>query len=461
MERPEDGIQPKSTGIHHLILVLVLAIAAFVQLTTVSRTTVISPLHADAADYFSYAWNLRDYGTYSSARTWPPMTHPESIAPDKLRSPGYPLFLLAVGKPSPDRAFLLRVEFVQAGLGILTVLLVYLLGARFLERGPALAAAALTAISPHLAVMSTYILTESLFTLLLVASLYALVAAVQSGRRSLFVATGLLWGVCSLVRPTAQFFPVLLLAYALAMPSLRRFAGSALLAFACFVAVLAPWLIRNQSPALAHPTVSLMVNTLAHGSYPDFKYQGRPETYGYPYRFDPGIKSITKDLPSVLGYIEGRFRAEPRRYLSWYLYGKPRTFLSWENVEGFDVLLYPVSRTPMYQDRSIIALRMLSYYLHWPLMLLALGTSIALLVRRVRRALPLKEAIAACIGAGLFLYGIAFHMVAASFPRYAIPFRPLAYALAMYGIVLAWRGFQRGSAAPGTEAAALSRARQL
>jgi hypothetical protein len=287
--------------------------------------------------------------------------------------------------------------------------------------------------------MSTYILTESLFTLLLVASLYSLVTAVQSGRRSLFVVSGLLWGLCSLVRPTAQFFPFLLLVAAAALPSLRRFAGSGLLAFVCFLAILSPWVIRNRSPELSRPAVSLMVNTLAHGSYPDFMYEGRPETYGYPYRFDPAIKDITRDLPSVLGHIGARFRSEPGRYLAWYLLGKPRAFLSWENVESFDVLVYPVRQTPMYQDRTIAALRTASYYVHWPLMLIAVATVLSLAFRRARHSLAPEAALAASIGAALFAYAIVFHMIAAPFPRYAIPFRPLAYTLAMLGLLMAWR----------------------
>ena len=41
------------------------------------------------------------------------------------------------------------------------------------------------------------------------------------------------------------------------------------------------------------------------------------------------------------------------------------------------------------------------------------------------------------------LYAIGLHMVVAPFPRYAIPFRPLIYALAMVPVQaawLAWRG---------------------
>ena len=46
--------------------------------------------------YFSYAWNMQEYGTYASTRSWPPMRRPASVQADKLRPPGY-LTLETVG----------------------------------------------------------------------------------------------------------------------------------------------------------------------------------------------------------------------------------------------------------------------------------------------------------------------------------------------------------------------------
>lgn len=437
MTSADTAATAQSASIFRLLLILLLSITAFIQFTVVSRTSVQNPLRADAGEYFAYAYNLQHYGVYSLEHTWdaPPAVAP---APDKVRSPGYPLFLLMAGTPRPFEAYGLRVSFLQAAVGVASVWLLYLIGAMFLGRGLALVAALVTAISPHLAMMNTYLLTEPLFMFLLLASVFTLLQATQSSRRAWFIATGLLWGLCSLVRPTAEFFPPLLLLATLALPRLRPFRSNALIAFACFALVLAPWVIRNQSEAVSHPSSSLMVNTLAHGSYPGFMYEDRPDTFPSPYRFDPQLSEMTKDLPSVLAHIAQHFRKEPGRYFSWYLLGKPYFFLSLRDVQSVDILIYPVSQTPFYKDGPFKAMRSVTLALHWPLMLLGLlGAGLALLRPRWLGLEPASARVAGIV-ALVMVYAIAFHIVAAPFPRYAIPFRPLMYALALLPLRAAW-----------------------
>lgn len=422
--------------IPQLMLALILALAAFIQLTVVSRTVVDNPLRADAGQYFSYAFNLKHYGVYSSAPTW--RDEPSEVAPvaDKLRSPGYPLFLLMAGSPEPTEAYLTRVSFLQAGLGILSVWLAYLIAASFMVRPLALGIALVTAINPHLTMVSTYLLTESLFLFLLLAATYGLIRAARTNALRWFVVAGLLWGLCSLVRPTTQFFPVLMLLAVLALPSLRKFAKHALVAFACFAVVIAPWLIRNQSVPDSGP--SLMVGTLAHGSYPGFMYEGRPETFAYPYRFDPQIAEKSRDLPSILKHIGGRFVAEPGTYLKWYLLGKPYFFLSLRDAQSFDILIYPTFETPYFNDIRFAVMRKFSILLHWPLVLSGLLAILLLGVRPNWLALDATTMQAAKLVSLVVIYAIGFHMIVAPFPRYAIPFRPLLFALAVLPVRALW-----------------------
>lgn len=439
MISPERPIDTYAKRPHRLLLLLVLSISAFIQFTVVSRTVVDGPLRADAGQYFSYAYNLSHHGVFSMSPTWQEGAKNLPLRPDSLRAPGYPVFLALVGRPEANETYLRRVTTAQAVLGVLSVLLVYLIASRFLAPGWALTAALLTALSPHLAMMSTYLLTESLFFFLLMGSLLMLLVAVQSNRRWPWIATGVLWGLSTLVKPTAQFFPVVLFFVVLVVPSLRSVRLSAALAFACFVAVLAPWVIRNQSAAVERPA-SLMVLTLAHGSYPDFMYQGRRETFGFPYRFDPQIDVISRDLPSVLGHIAGRFRAEPLTYLRWYAIGKPGYFLAWGNVQGWDILVYPVLHTPYFEDPLFGLVRTLSYFLHWPLMLLGLAGAAILALRARWLVLSPAQNTAATVVALLVVYAIAFHMIVAPFPRYGVPFRPLIFALAMLTLRALWLG---------------------
>jgi hypothetical protein len=258
-----------------------------------------------------------------------------------------------------------------------------------------------------------------------------LLKAVESRSPWPFVVTGVLWGLCSLVRPTAQFLPPLLLIAVLALPRLRSFRKAALVAFACFALVLAPWLIRNLSDSVSKPESSLAVNSLLHGSYPNFMYENQPESFGYPYYYDPNSKQYARDLPSVLNHIADRFQAEPLVYAQWYLIGKPRAFLTWGHIQGWDILIYPVSHTPYYEDIRFAIIRIWSEKLHWPLMFLGMIGGFMALARPHWLQLDTDSTRAATIVALVLAYGIVFHMIVAPFPRYGIPFRPLLFALAM------------------------------
>lgn len=324
-------------------------------------------------------------------------------------------------------------------------MLIYMIAEVFLGRPEALVVALLTTISPQLAVVSTYMLTESLFVFLLLASVLALLRAIRSPGHWPWLATGLLWGLCSLVRPTAQFFPVLMLSAVLAIPSLRQFRVQALIGFAAFALALSPWLIRNQSEAIAEPTSSLLVNTIAHGSYPGFMYDNQPESFAYPYRYDPNIKEITADLPAILGHIAGRFRAEPFIYTRWYLIGKPAFFLSWGGVQGDDILIYSVLHSPFYENPRFAMLRSLAFSLHWPLMIVGLVGVLIALLRPRWLVLDAVARQAATVVSLVVVYAIMFHVIAAPFPRYAIPFRPFIYALALLPLRAAWLAFRPGA----------------
>ena len=433
---------PAPSRIPQLLLVLLLAFAAFVQLTVVSRTVVDSPLRADAGEYFSYAWNLKHFGVYSSAHPPQDAGAYDTPSPDRVRTPGYPLFLLAVGSPEPSEAYLRRVAFVQAGLGVGSVLLAYLIAASFLNRGLAFLAGLLTAISPHLAMTSTYVLSESPFTFLLLASVLASIRAATSARLTTAALAGLLWGACALVRPTAQFLPLVFLALALLVPHLRPLRKPAAVLLLCFAAVVAPWVIRNAG--VQQPGPSLMVNSMAHGAYPGFMYDDRPETFGFPYRFDPDYPSHIVSLGTLLDHLQERFAAEPLRYSRWFLVGKPYFFLSLEDVQSLDIQIYPTPANPYYERPLFAWMRELSIDLHWPLMVTGL-MGVALVAWQSRRAPAGSDVrwLPAALVALVVLYAIGLHMVVAPFPRYAIPFRPLIYALAMLPVQaawLAWRG---------------------
>lgn len=429
MKQEGDGVHAR---LHGLLILFVLCLSAYIQLTVATRTVLANPLVADSGRYFSYAYNLENFGVYSSQVTWDPQYDEGALQPDAIRSPAYPAFLLLVARPEPSREWAGKVAVAQALLGVASVFLVYLLARLLLAPLAATGVAMLTALSPHLAAITPEILTEALFTTSLLAATLAAAFAVKSRGTVWLVVAGALWGVASLVRPTTELFPLLVAVATLAVASLRRYFAQTSIFVLSFALTIAPWFIRNQNVDLRPTSESLTVNFLHHGSYPDFMYKNRPETFGFPYRHDPDSPQISRSAASALARIGQNFTSDPATYARWYLVGKPIAFLSWNIVNGQgDIFTAEPTRSPFLEDRKFAILRDAMYALHWPLMVLGLFGGAAAWLRPAWLGLSGSALACARLVSAILGYGIVLHMIGAPFPRYGIPFRPLCYLLAM------------------------------
>lgn len=411
---------------------VLLVLSAFLQFSVVLGTKVNDPIRADAEKYVSYAYNLRHSGVFSHLNTWERAPAGVSAVPDKLTLPGYPAFLALFLHDIPDERFLARVTLAQAALGVASTLLVYFIALQLLPLGGAFVAALLVAASPHMAVISTYLLTEALFTSLLLASVLAILFAWRpQARRWHWALAGVLLGLACLVRPQLQLLVVLGLGLAF-VPKWRPQRTRMLLAAGCFAALTLPWHVRNAQTMTPAGQPDLLVMTLYHGSFPNMMYRDDPATYGNPYFYDPDQARATRDLKSVLAHIGAGFAREPQRHASWYLFGKPGFFLSWGMLDAVGgIFIYPAERSP-YLERSLFkGLRSLNFVLHWPLMLLGAMAAIIALWKPRALVADRERQVAAAIVASIFLYAIVLHMIGAPLSRYAIPFRPLAYILAV------------------------------
>lgn len=173
--------------------------------------------------------------------------------PVDIRAPGYPAFLAVIyALAGPSR---LAVMLVQAGLDLVTCLVVAALAARLAPREQrqrvAIAALWLSATCPFIANYSAAVLTEVLATLLTALALLVFAGALnrkEPSHRSWFLG-GLVVGLGTLVRPET---PLLLVAAALPLvarwrhpadwPKLARIGA---LAVAGVLVPLAPWAARN------------------------------------------------------------------------------------------------------------------------------------------------------------------------------------------------------------------------
>lgn len=426
-------------------LALILALAAHLRLDAALHSEVVAPIRADAAEYFWYAYNLRTFGTYSrrplnEAREAPP--------PDSLRPPGYPLFVLALADDPPTLRTVERIALAQALIGVAVTLLAFLLARTIVGPGWALLPAALTAASPHLVVAGTYVLTETLFSLAIVALLLVLARGDLSRRWGWVVVAGVVAGAAALVRPTANYLPLAVLAlFFLRWPRPQALRAGAALA-AGFALLYGPWLVRNaQLPGGADD--QLKINMLHHGMYPDFTYEGAPESFGYPYRADPRTPEIARSMASVTTEIARRFREEPGRHLRWYLFGKPAALWSWNEVQGMGgPFVYPVTRSPYFEPGLAQWTERAMKALNWAAVLLAAGFCVAVWLPRVRAALPPAAVFPAQLCALALIYVTALHMAGFPLPRYATPFRPELFVAATAALWLLQRAWRAQRAAP-------------
>jgi 4-amino-4-deoxy-L-arabinose transferase-like glycosyltransferase len=196
------------------------------------------------------------------------------------RAPGYPLFLamLDAGRPMPASSPA-RVKIAQSAVGAAIVWLIGLLA--FSAAGPAsgVGAAVVAALYPPLVWTPSYVLSETLFSAVALASALVLQLAVnraEAARSSreggaLALLAGGLIGLAALIRPAMLLFLPLALAWLL----IRKRSVLAIALIAAAAAVIAPWTLRNIR---AHGRVVLIASeggvTFWTGNHPLARGEG-------------------------------------------------------------------------------------------------------------------------------------------------------------------------------------------
>ena len=216
-----------------LQVALVLGLALGVRLLVHSYLPVFAS--KDTPSYLAPAWEFAEG---------------EEFALSVRRTPVYPLFIFAVLKLG---GYDLRtLALLQHLLGVATAGLTYLLGRLIYGRPAGLAAAILVALSGPLVVYERFVMTETLFTTLLVLALAATLLAARLPSRTRLLLAGLTLGLAILTRPLAQvLLPLLPLALLLRAwyrgPALGRRAALGRIGWYALglALVLLPWSVRN------------------------------------------------------------------------------------------------------------------------------------------------------------------------------------------------------------------------
>lgn len=205
-------------------------------------------IYPDSGSYFAPAVNLLEHGAFLNERE----------KPEVGRTPGYPVFLLAImvvtGKSLSNYEDLRTILVVQTIILSWGVVFLYWLARRILPPVMALTGALFAAFSPWGAVAAGLPLTEGLFIFLLslLFLLMKLVEDATSIKQALWgsVAVGLLTAGIILVRPLWPFLPVAAAALGLRYGLRRKGVGLVLASMlVCATLPITLWVVRNGQEA--------------------------------------------------------------------------------------------------------------------------------------------------------------------------------------------------------------------
>lgn len=434
-----NKLKPIRTDSEHKILIILAVVGIvifgfYTRFEMITKTIVDHPIRADAADYYFYAFNLRHYGVYSKQQTDGTSDFSKKLVPDAVRPPGYSLFLLPFVEFPPTAEMVRHITFSQAVASAVTIFVAFGVFITFLSWPWAMAACLLLAMSPHLISMNVYVLTETLFTFLLVLSAWFMAKVASRKTWKWAFALGVILGCALLVKPTMKYFIVFLIP-AFFLFFTRKQAIILLSAVIVgYSLAIGPWLIRNVVIEPGSTGNSLAVGSVHKGIYPGLMYKNNPRTYGLPNHYDPTWKE-RQEMGLVLRELLNRFREDPAQYLRWYLIGKPVMLFSWNMIVGIgDIFVYPIVSSSYYGSASFQLMHRIMGVLHWPLVILALTASILVWLPSIKNVLTEEMIVITRFVTVLFFYFLLIHVAGTPLPRYSIPLRPFIYGMGMLAV---------------------------
>lgn len=397
------------------------------------------------------------------------------------RPPGYPgLIAGALWFFGPQN--LVGLLALQHLIGLATAGLAYGIGARLFGRAAGLLAGVLTAMSGPLIVTEHYVMSETLFGLLLSGALLSTIGALQRRSMGLLALGGLLLGLAALTRPVAQLLvPLLVLIFVGRWPRWRPALGGAIVLLACYGLAVLPWMARNAAVQGSFTLAGglgegLAVRTIRLDQ--DFDFRAAPGTpdplrkerdvfreearQGSAFELAKRLRTEGGSSPAAADRAMrdialGAIRQKPLYYLTGSLdmflkmfAGRPvrlrQDWRPWRGIEWEERVehLLPAG-TPEQESAFDAAQAVVTLFdpaRWWPVVAGLFLVGLAAAARRRDRAVALLPGLAALLLllVSAFLVGIEW--------RYRYPLDPLIYATAAGGAAAVWRGLSAMFRAP-------------
>lgn len=215
------------------------------------RPDALPILGGDSTEYFYLGRNLLQHRIFTLEPDKPfqtpqgaPQIGKPGLFPESFRTPGYPVFVAALYGITRS---LFVVSAIQMLLSAFSVVLLYKIAQRFFSERISRIATGLFAIEPSSVFYAGVILSDTFFVFLFLAAIWIFLNHKDNPAYWKMLSAGIVLGFATLVRPVAQFLPVLFAAllffqFRIFSKYLWRYIGYF---FIGFLLIVFPWLARN------------------------------------------------------------------------------------------------------------------------------------------------------------------------------------------------------------------------
>ncbi len=314
-----------------------------------------------------------------------------------------------------DMNGIIAFQVLQAIIGTLSVGLVYVLGRDFFNKKIGIIASLIYALEPTAVRNTGYILTETIFTFLLLLMVVIALRALKSKTIKNYVVFGIIWAIASLLKSAVSLlFGVIFVAMIFYKYKPREILKYSVVTCAVFVIVMSPWWVRNYTqfnrfiPFTASTGNPMILGTFLYNKVD--KYDLRGYIYG-----KTEIEQNDIEVRVAKERITRKFKEDFWQYAYWYTIGK--TIFFWKDsfywkrlpLNNWDYIIFPAV-----------------HMIHYTLLILGIIGIILCIIKDFKKAiLPL----------GIISYMNLIHLPFFVMSRYSFPVMTIMIIMGAYGIV--------------------------